>query len=150
MLIVPTLGFSISAMVPEGPSPGTRAELSTMVTSPPPTAEAGLIFMAGVGRLRVCKLADDLGPLLALLPPLRKPKKSSSTLARAIPGESMPRTMSDEIKRAPVRAVRDELYVTLCGFLKPALGSRVIPLISQFHGFLSALARKSKGTPLLS
>src|SRR3989344_4437961 len=47
MLMAEFLGFSISTIVPEGPSWGTSAMPSTIPISPPPRAEVGEMFMAG-------------------------------------------------------------------------------------------------------
>ena len=43
----------MSARVPEGPSWGTSAELSTMLMSPPPTDGVGSILVAGAKSCRV-------------------------------------------------------------------------------------------------
>ena len=49
----------MSAEVPEGPSWGTRAELSTTLMSPPPTDGLGSILVAGASSGRVWEFRDS-------------------------------------------------------------------------------------------
>ena len=111
VLMVEFFGFSISAIVPDGPSSGKSAELSTMVMSPPPRAGDGSIFIAGFSSDMVWTLPDAAGTVSAsavLL--LIEAKMALSTDARATAGTSVPMTISNEMRETAACTNRFDRY----------------------------------------
>src|SRR3989338_3063112 len=143
MLMVEFFGFSISAMVPEGPSDGMSAESSTMVMSPPPLPAIGSAFMAGLGGALVwiLPLPQDTAFCFSEAWSIEE-TKSPNTLARAVAGVSAPRTSSKDMRVAAERAVLDDLYFITHGCAEPCGESLFfLSCISRFRRFLSFMIR---------
>jgi hypothetical protein len=112
-------------MVPEGPSCGIKAELSTIIGVVVLDCE-GSEFIAGVKAALVWTLPEEAVPVsapetLETIPPapvcawtvcvpVMAAKKSPKTLARAIVGKSVVTTKSIEIKETTAVAMPDFRY----------------------------------------
>src|SRR3989344_2404029 len=136
MLIVEFFGFSISAIVPEGPSSGSRAEPSTITTSPPPRPAEGSTFMAGFARGSVCRFPLWLTSS-ASATPRREAKKSLKTNARAEAGKTEPTSIIREIRETAFETEKCSRRPVLhtgcrlpCGGGRPAGASLLGPTIS--------------------
>src|SRR3990167_4678757 len=139
MLMVEFFGFSMSAIVPEGPSDGMSAESSTIVMSPPPLPAIGSAFIAGFGRTIVCKLPLPEDTTVCFSGVWRiEETKSPNTPARAEAGIREPRTSSNDMRVAAGRTVLDELYFIARGCFKPDSESLFfLSCISRFQRFVS-------------
>ena len=132
----------MSAPVPEGPSSGRRAELSTMVMSPPPLAGFGSMFIAAFGRASVCTFVsgDDSGIVLdECFIELKKPASISRVLAFACPGRSEPRTSMSEIIDKPA-TVRVRMLTVGCRLEKRAAGVLFGVIISRISALSCYIA----------
>jgi hypothetical protein len=149
-------------MVPDGPSCGTSAELSTTVAMAEPAGD-GLLLVAGVSAALVWMLPDaapvELPALVAseaepaavedawaVCVPVMAAKKSLKMLARAIEGRRVVTTKSIEISETTADATFDFLY-----FLPFGRESKedccFLPKISLFIDFYAIATGKEGNSP---
>ena len=138
--MVEFFGFSMSAIVPDGPSDGTSAESSTMVMSPPPRAGAGSMFMAGFRSGIVWTLSGAEMMFACAAFNLMEERNALKTDARAVSGLSVMQARNKDISvgkaKPPERAIFDDLYFVRGEHAKSAEESFLRNKISLENGEL--------------